>query len=145
MRYCLVIDGIRIFFFFVIVNPSFYFGFFAHTLDEEQAGCNHTDFDGNNQIKYDCQYKSSGQDDDITLRCCFAQMDKGTPATHIVSNHEQDRCNGRHGDEGCIRHQYNKYEQKDNGMYHTGDRGTSAVLDVGSRSGNGTCSRDTTE
>ena len=125
------------------ILPAFYIGLLAHALHEKD-GCQHNAYlDSDHQVKYHCQYKGSHQHNNIALRRSAAQSHKLFPAAHIISYHKQNSCNGRHGDQRCIRHQHHQDQKKGHCMYHTRYRSTPTVFDIGCRSCNGTGSRNT--
>ncbi len=72
-------------------------------------------------------------------------MQKGLKAAHIVSNHKEDGCDRRHGNQCRIRHQNHEYQYQCDGMYHSGDRSPAAVFNIGSGSCDGTRSRNSSK
>ena len=82
----------------------------AHPLHKEDRRHQHADLDCGDKVKHNRQHKGHDKDNDVTLRRGLAQMHKLSPATHIIGNHKQDRCDGRHRDQGSVRHQDNQYQ-----------------------------------
>ena len=72
-------------------------------------------------------------------------MHKLSPSAHIIGNHKQDRCDGRHRDQGSIRHQDNQYQQQHHRVHHSRNRCAPAVLDIRCRSRNRSGRRNAAE
>ena len=120
-------------------------GFFVHSFDEEQTCKHHTDFDGNDQVKEDCQHESRQKYDNVTFWSGFEQITERSPLAHIVGNNKKDRGDRRHRDHSGIRHQNDKHDDKCDRVDHSGDRCMSAVFDIGSSSCDCSCCRDSTK
>lgn len=101
----------------------------------------HTDFDGNDQVKEDCQHESRQKYDNVTFWSGFEQITERSPLAHIVDNNKKDRGDRRHRDHSGIRHQNDKHDDKCDRVDHSGDRCTSAVFDIGSSSCDCSCCR----
>ena len=112
------------------IDPGMCLGDIGHTLDKEQRCENQTCTDRDNQIKYDRQHDRRHQHGNITLRGSFEHGADILPAAHIICNNEQDCGDCRHRNHGRIRHQNDQNAEHNDGMHHTGNRGSAAVLDV---------------
>ena len=88
----------------IIIFPAADLGLVAHPLHKEYAGTDHTYFDSNNQIKCNSKYKGDHKYQNISLGSGLAKMNEGSPLAHIICNHKQDSCDGRHRYHSRIRH-----------------------------------------
>ena len=127
-----------------LVADNRYLGGLHHTLDEEGAGDDETNLDGDGEVEDDGQEEGDQQDGNITLGI-LEQALEGAPAAHVVADNHQYGCQGCHGDILGKGHQYQQDEQQHNGMYDTGHGGATAIVDVGHGTCDGSCGRDTAE
>lgn len=121
---------------FIFVMPACHIGGFAGVLDEEQAGQQHAEFNGDHEIKDHRQHKGQHQHADIACRCGLAKAHKGTPLAHIVSDNKENGGDGGHGDPCGIGHQNDEHQHQNDGVHHAGNRSPAAAFDVGGGSGN---------
>ena len=119
-------------------------GQFRHPVDEEEAGQDHAQFDGNRQVEND-RDKKGGQQDDPVIVGIAAQFDEVMPFAHVDRHHHDD---GRQRRERYIRserrgdqHNAEQHQRVDD----AGNRRPATGFDIGGGAGNGTGGRKATE
>ena len=127
---------------FVLDNGDF--GGLHHTLDEQHTSNNQANLDGNGEVEDDGEEEGNKQNGNIALGVLHQSLD-GAPFAHIVTDNQQYSRQSSHGDELGIGHQHQQDEYQHYGMDDTCYGGAAAVVDIGHRTGYGTCGRDTAE
>ena len=128
----------------LILCDSSYISGLAHSLHEEQTGDDQTHLDGNGQVEDDGQEEGNQEHGNVALRILH-QCQETSPTAHTIGNHNQYTCQTSHRNILGERHQEEEDEQQYHCMDDTCDRSLTAVVDIGQRAGDGTCSRNTAE
>ena len=116
----------------------------SHTTHEEYHGYQQADLNGDSQVEDDSQEEGDQQDRHIALRILHQRTER-TPATHVVGDDHQHTGQAGHRNVLGQRTEEKQDQQQHDCMNQSGDRRTATVVDVGHRTGNGTCYRNTPE
>ena len=119
-------------------------GGLSHTAHEEQTGTEQTDLDGDGEVEDDRQEEGDPEHDDIALRV-LQDGNKASPTTHIIAHDDEHTGQTGHGDILRQRHEEQEDEQQHGGMDDACNGRTTAIVNVGHRTGDGTRGRYTAE
>src|SRR5690606_36525021 len=131
---------IRIEEFFDILNG----GGFAHPLHKNETRKNHTDFDGQNQIKKYGQEKCRQQHDHVHA-IAFQQGFKMPPLTHVPGYHHQNSRQAGQRNQLGNRSKKQHHQQQKYRVNNSRQRSSSTIFNIGSSTGNGSGGGNSTE
>lgn len=117
---------------------------FVGTLEEEADCENETHLDSHGKVEDDSEDEGDDHDQEVRLRV-LGKPEERTPAGHVVADHDEDASEASHRDHSDKTAEEKEDKHEDAGMNETGNRGASAIVDIGHGAGNGSGSGDTAE
>lgn len=116
------------------VLPNAYFGEIGGVFQKEYRRKHDPDRDRNDEVENDGENERRDEHENIAPRRGTADAHEMPPFAHIIRDHKKYRRDDGHRDHFRERHKHEQAQEQDDRVYHTRDRGTSAVFDVRRRS-----------